>query len=212
MVSIDNGACLCQQLSPISKLMEYDMRPSKRDELIEKALEVFYHNGFHGTGMDMLAAETGISKTSMYKHFRTKEALILAALHLRDEQFRSWLFRRMEELGATARGQLIAMFDALKEWFAQDGFRGCIFIKASSEYQEASDPIYMHSAEHKRLFLSHIRDLAQKAGAADPDGLAAGLLILKEGAVVMAQLRYRKNPAMIAKAAAKTLLAEALGR
>lgn len=187
------------------------MRPSKRDELVEKALKVFYRNGFHATGMDMLAVETGISKTSMYKYFRTKEDLILAVLRLRDDEFRSWLFRRMEELGTTPRGQLVAMFDGLREWFAEEGFRGCMFIKASAEYQEVGDPVYMQSAEHKRLLLAHIRSLADKAGARDPDTLARTLLLLKEGAIVMAHLMRGENQAMDAKAAAKTLLAEALG-
>ena len=51
------------------------MRPSKRDELVRKALEIFYRDGFHATGMDQLSAESGISKTTMFKHFRTKEEL-----------------------------------------------------------------------------------------------------------------------------------------
>ncbi len=187
------------------------MRPSKRNELVEKALQVFYDNGFHATGMDRLVAETGISKTSMYKHFRTKEDLILAALRLRDEHFRKWLFRRMKELGTTPRGQLIALFDALKEWFAQEGFRGCMFIKAAAEYQEADDPIYRQSVVHKRLLFDHIAHIAGKAGAEDPDGLTGHLLILKEGAIVAAQLQITSNPAMDAKVAAKTLLAAALG-
>lgn len=188
------------------------MRPSKRDELVEKALGVFYQNGFHATGMDRLVALTGISKTSMYKHFRTKEELILATLRLRDAEFRHWLFRRMEELGATPRGQLIAMFDALKEWFAKDDFRGCLFIKAASEYQERDDPIFRQALAHKRDLLTHISDLAQRAGAAHPERLARGLLLLKEGATVNAHVGYADNPAMDAKAVAKTLLAEALGR
>ncbi len=65
------------------------MCPSKRDELLQKALKIFYRAGFHATGMDLFAAETGISKTSMYKYFRTKEDLILAVLRPRDENFRN---------------------------------------------------------------------------------------------------------------------------
>ncbi|PCI33595.1 MAG: TetR family transcriptional regulator [Alphaproteobacteria bacterium] len=187
------------------------MRPSKRDELVQKALTVFYRNGFHATGMDMLVVETGISKTSMYKHFRTKEDLILATLRLRDDQFRTWLFRRMEELGSTPRGQLIAMFDALKEWFALDGYRGCMFIKASAEYQDPKDPIYAQSAEHKHLLFDYVCDLAKQAGAAKPETLARRLLILKEGAIVTAHLDHGSNPAMDAKAVAKSLLVQALG-
>jgi len=185
------------------------MRPTKREELVQKALKVFYRNGFHATGMDMLVAETGVSKTSMYKHFRTKEDLILATLRLRDEQFRNWLFRRMEELGVTPGGQLLAMFDALGEWFTQPDFRGCMFIKASAEFQEAEHPIHAQSAEHKRLLYTHVRVLAEEASVADPDALARQLLLLKEGAIVTAHLGHSKDPAGDAKAAAAVLLAVA---
>ena len=127
------------------------MSASKRDILVKKALEVFYRNGFHATGMDMLVTETGVSKTSMYKHFRTKEDLILASLRLRDELFRNWLTRRMEELADTPRGQLLAMFDALGEWFEQDDFNSCMFIKAAGEFPVADHPIRARAAEHKGL-------------------------------------------------------------
>ena len=117
----------------------------------------------------------------------------------------------MQQLGSTPRSQLIAMFDALKEWFAKAGFQGCMFIKASAEYQEGQDPIYKKSVVHKRQILKHIGDLAAKAGAENPNALARRLLILKEGAIVMAYLNLTSNPAMDAKATAKILLADALG-
>lgn len=182
------------------------MRPTKRDELVQKALQVFYRNGFHATGMDMLVAETGISKTSMYKHFRTKEDLILAALRLRDEQFRNWLYRRMEQLADSPRGQLVAMFDALQEWFDEPGYRGCMFIKASSEYQDAGHLIHRQSADHKRLLQDHVAALARRAGLSEPDALARQLLLLKEGAIVTAHLGHAAAPAQDAKAAALRLL------
>jgi AcrR family transcriptional regulator len=182
------------------------MRPTKRDELVQKALKAFYQNGFHATGMDKLVEDTGISKTSMYKHFRTKEDLILAVLRLRDEQFRNWLYRRMEDLADTPKEQLIAMFDALEEWFAEPGYKGCMFIKASSEYQEASHPIHKQAADHKRLLERHMSDLAGKAGLDDPDTIARQLLLLKEGAIVTANLGHTDHPAREAKAAARQLL------
>ncbi|MDX1711615.1 MAG: TetR family transcriptional regulator [Rhodovibrionaceae bacterium] len=182
------------------------MRPTKRDELVQKALRVFYRHGFHATGMDRLVAETGISKTSMYKHFRTKEELILAALRLRDEQFRNWLYRRMEEIAPTPRGQLLAMFQVLGEWFAQPDFQSCMFIKASGEYPEPGHPIHAQSAEHKRLIFTHLRDLARQAGARDPDVLARQLVLLKEGAIVTAHLGYADDSAGDALAAARVLI------
>lgn len=182
------------------------MRPTKRNELVQKALKAFYQNGFNATGMDTLVKETGISKTSMYKHFRTKEDLILAVLRLRDENFRNWLYRRMEELAETPRDQLIAMFDALEEWFSEPGYKGCMFIKASSEFQDASHPIHKQSADHKRMLERYVTELATKAGLPEPDKLARQLLLLKEGAIVTAHLGHTENAARDAKAAATTLL------
>lgn len=182
------------------------MRPTKRDELVQKALQTFYRNGFNATGMDMLVAETGISKTSMYKHFRTKEDLILAVLRLRDEHFRNWLYRRMEELAKTPAQQLIAMFDALEEWFSEPGYRGCMFIKASSEFQDAGHPIHMQSADHKRMLEDHVTRLARQADLSEPELLARQLLLLKEGAIVTAHLGHTENAAQDAKAAARRLI------
>lgn len=186
------------------------MRPNKRDELVRKALQVFYRDGFHATGMDRLVVETGVSKTSMYKHFRTKEELILAVLRLRDENFRNWFVRRIEELADTPADQLLAAFDVLGEWFCEDNFRGCMFIKAGAEYQEADDPIHVQASEHKRLLLEYFTDLCRKAGAPDPDRLACQLLLLKEGAIVTAVLLRNCDPARDAKEAAQVLLQNAL--
>ena len=186
------------------------MRPNKRDELVRNAKAIFYRNGFHATGMDMIVAETGISKTSMYKHFRTKDDLILATLRLRDEEFRNWLFRRMAEQDATPREQLLAMFDALGEWFDQPDFRGCMFIKASSEYQEAENAIHAQCTEHKRLLFDQLRDIAKAAGAVDPATLAQHLLLLKEGAIVTAHLGNRSGTIQNAKTAASALIEAAL--
>ena len=186
------------------------MRTTKRDEVVGKALKTFYAHGFHATGMDRLVAETGISKTSMYKHFRSKEELILAALQLRDTQFRNWLFQRMAALGNTPREQLLAMFDALGEWCREPGFRGCFFVKAAAEFQDPVHPIHVQAAAHKALLLKHLRKLATEAGAAAPADLARQLLLLKEGAIVSAQVEGCAEAAAQAKAAAATLLDRAL--
>jgi len=182
------------------------MRPSKRDELVRKALQVFYENGFHATGMDMLVRETGVSKTSMYKHFRTKEDLILAVLRLRDETFRNFLYRRMEELGDTPRDQLLALFDVLDEWFQMPDFHGCMFIKASGEFQDSAHSINAISREQKQLILAHLIDIARSAGSPDPEGLARQLVLLKEGAIVMAHMNVDETIVSAAKSAASSLI------
>ncbi len=182
------------------------MSQNKRAELIQKSLILFYRNGFHATGMDLVAKETGVSKTSIYKHFRTKEELILAVLRLRDENFRNWFFRRMEDLADTPRGQLLAMFDALEEWFTQDGFQGCMFIKASAEFQDRNHAINQQAMAHKNLLTDHFRKLAELGGYPDPDALARQLLILKEGAIVIAAMSHTNTPARQARHVAEMLL------
>lgn len=185
------------------------MRPSKRDELVRKALEVFYKHGFTACGMDFLVSETGISKTSMYKHFRTKEDLILAALRLRDELFRNNLFRRVDELAAQPGDKLLAIFDVLAEWFEEEGFQGCMFIKAAAEFQQTGHPIYALSREHKRIILTYMIELAQAAGAKKPQAVAEQILLLQEGAIVAAHMGISDAPAADAKVAAACLLKEA---
>jgi len=184
------------------------MSQNKRTELIRKALLLFYRNGFHATGMDLVAKETGVSKTSIYKHFRTKEELILAVLRLRDENFRSWLYRRMDELSQTPKGQMLAMFDILKEWFEEDNFQGCMFIKASAEFQEKDHAINVHAYAHKQMLVDHLANLAAQAGYPHPEDLARKLLILKEGAIVIAAMSHDCASAREAKAVAEVLLAQ----
>jgi len=182
------------------------MRPNKRDVLVRNALEVFYRDGFHATGMDKLVAETGISKTSMYKHFRTKEEMILAVLRLRDERFRNWFCRRVEEIGDSPRDRLLAVFDALHEWFTSPEFKGCMFIKAAAEYQDPEDPIHIQAATHKRMLLEYVQDIAEQAGASDPGALTRQLMLLKEGAIVIAVMLGNGEAASDAKAAARVLV------
>lgn len=182
------------------------MRANKRDELVQKALTVFYQNGFNATGMDMLVKETGISKTSMYKHFKTKEDLILAALRLRDELFRNMVLRRMEELSDTPKGQVLALFDALAEWFDSQEFHGCMFIKASCEFQDQNHAIRRQSAEHKLLIAEHIQKLLVEAGYGDAEALTRQLMVLKEGAIIASHVSQSKTAAEDAKTVAQMLL------
>lgn len=182
------------------------MRPSKRDELVSKALDVFYSSGFQATGLDKIVSETGISKTAIYNHFRTKEDLILAALRLRDERFRNWLFRRMEELADTPKGQLIALFDALGEWFNSDEFQGCIFVKVASEYQDHTDPIFRQATEHKRLIKDHLLALAEACELQNAQNIVCQLLVLKEGAIIAAYLQMVDDPVKHARDAALALI------
>jgi AcrR family transcriptional regulator len=145
----------------------------------------------------------------MYKHFRTKEEMILAVLRLRDERFRNWFCRRIEEIAETPEDRLLAVFDALQEWFKSSEFKGCMFIKAVSEFQDPKDPIHIQSATHKRMLLEFVQGLAAQAGVADSGALARQLMLLKEGAIVTAVMQGNAEAATEAKVAARILVTAA---
>ena len=182
------------------------MRPNKREELLQKALEAFNRHGFQAAGMDLLVRETGISKTSMYKHFDTKDDLILAVLELRDAQFRDWLVRRMQALGETPIARILALYDVLEEWFAKPDFKGCMFIRAAAEFQDKTHPIRQHSARHKQQIEDMLKGLVIEAGLDNPGLLARQLVLLKEGAIIAAHVQQSPTAAADAKTAARVVL------
>ena len=182
------------------------MRASKQQELVEKAMAVFYRHGFAATGMERLVEETGISKRSMYNYFGTKEALIVAVLRHRDRQFCDWLTGRVEALAVAPGERLLAIFDALDEWFTEPGFQGCLFIKAAAEFQQKNDPVRAEALAHKRLLHRYFRKLAKAAGAHDPSLVARRLLVIKDGAIVAAEMGYNKRAARDARQLAAVML------
>lgn len=187
----------------------------KRDQLVETALTLFSREGFHATGIDRVLEVAEVAKMTLYKHFRSKEELILAVLRLRDERWRNRFMRGVEKRAKDPRGRLLAMFDELADWFADPGFSGCMFINASAEYAELDCPIHAACAEHKRLVEKYVRELAERAGAGHPGAgvLAAQLCLLMEGAIVMTRVCPDDNrgcAAASAKQAAELLIDHAL--
>jgi AcrR family transcriptional regulator len=185
------------------------MATSRRDHLVETALELFYRHGFHATGIDCILAASGVAKMTLYKHFRSKEDLILAVLRLRDERFREWFKGSVESRARSPRKLLIAIFDVLEEWFSAAGFQGDMFTHAAAEYGDPAHPIHVAAADHKAAIRCYFQDLASAAGARDPDALANQLALLAEGAVVTAHVTGNMRSARHARRIAKMLLKNA---
>ena len=185
------------------------MASARRDHLVDTALRLFCENGFHATGIDRILAAAGVAKMTLYKHFKSKDELILATLRRRDEQFRNWFMRAVERRAKTPRARLRAIFDVLEDWFRGESFTGCTFINASAEFADHDDPIHAAAAEHKRLVQAYVRDLAAAAGAADPDALAGELMLLMEGAIVLAHVAGQTDAAGQAGRTADKLLDQA---
>ncbi len=184
---------------------------TSRRELVETALKLFYQEGFHATGIDRILAEAGVAKMTMYKYFKSKDELILAVLRRRDETFRNWFMRQVEDRASTAQARLLAIFDVYDDWLhSDDASHGFLFINATAEFADQDNPIHAAAAETKRLVLGYVRELAAQAGAQAPQALAIQLVLLLEGATVTAQVTGDRDAIWEGKKAAELLVQAAL--
>lgn len=184
------------------------MKSQRREHLIDTAIGLFCEHGYHGTGIDRILSEAGVSKKTLYTHFRSKEELIMAALRKYDGLFRNDFMRQVDRAGKTPREKLLAVFDVAEDWFAQKKFFGCMFINVIGEYSQDDSPIRDISKQFKRSMRDYIKELCVQAGAAEPDALADQLALLLEGATVTAQVSQKVDSAGTAKEIARRLVAQ----
>lgn len=161
------------------------MAVKTRQRLIEAAKRRFYHDGFRNVGIDAILSDVGISKAAFYKHFESKDELMIAVLDDVD-QFLQKQFRQMvrERGGRSAEGQLRALLDVAQQIMEAEDFHGCIFVNAAFEFPLPHDPAHEAALRHKRGLEDFFYELAERAGAADPTGLAKELGMVIEGAYV----------------------------
>lgn len=184
---------------------------ARREHLIDTAIDLFAERGFHATGIDTILERSGVSKKTLYRHFRSKDELILAALKKYDGLFRNGFMRQIEDRAAAPRDRLLAVFDVAEAWFRQNNFYGCMFINAIGEFSAAGTPIRQVCKEFKAMMRGFIHELCLQADVPDPAGLAEELALLLEGAIVTAQVSQdRSRAAQVAKAAAGALIGQAM--
>lgn len=179
---------------------------AKRAHLLATAQRLFYRDGFRPVGIDTLLAEAGVAKMTLYHHFASKEALIVAVVEKLDAEVRAGLGAAIAGAGRSPARRLLAVFDWLRRWFETDDFRGCAFIRALSEYPDPAHPIHQAAWRHKQAVNALLRQLAADAGAARAGDLADALSLLIDGAIVAAHATNSSTPALTARAAAAALL------
>lgn len=178
-----------------------------RERLLLNALELFSLRGFHATGIDTILAQSQVAKTTMYRHFKSKEDLIVSVLRKRDEDFRNWLMQTLDRTDTQGSEKLLMVFDVYQQWAERSDFNGCLFVKASSEFPDVDSPIHVFCAEHKRLMTRYIRSLTASSGTtAPPDDLADQIMMLLDGATALVQINRRPHVFEGAKESARKLV------
>jgi AcrR family transcriptional regulator len=180
-----------------------------RQRILETADRLFYQEGVRAVGIDRIIAEAEVAKMSLYKHFPSKDELILAVLRYREAEFQTSFEAALNRHTKTLKDPLRAFFAALKDWFASTGFRGCAFINAAVELADVNHPGYAFVRGHKQRFAEFLRGVVeQRIGkAAAKVAPAVGLLV--EGAIVSAVIQGSPETADVARDAALKLVAEA---
>ena len=184
---------------------------SKKELLVETALELFNQRGYALTGIDLILQKSGISKRTLYKYFPSKTDLVLAVLKKYEEDFYEWLVKASSEGGNTPEEQLIAIFDAAKTWFRRSNFYGCLMIQAAGEFTDKRSAIRRLCKEAKGLQREYMKKLAQNAGLKNPEQLANQIALLFEGALVTSQVSDVPRIADDAKKAVIALIDGARG-
>lgn len=150
------------------------------------AAGLFYRQGIHAVGVEAIAAEAGVTKKTLYACFGSKDRLVTAYVLERDQRWRQWLTRWVDERCGSGQDKLLGVFDALGAWIDRDDFRGCAFVNALAELPAVDHPAHTVIVEQKRWMRDYLERLARQAEAADPEGVAHSALLLYEGATVAA--------------------------
>lgn len=175
-----------------------------RERLLAAAGELFYAEGVHTVGIDRVIERAGVAKATLYSAFGSKDELIRAYLTRRYE---GWETRMTEVLAAyeTPRDRLLGVFDWMGEVLRHPDFHGCAFMNATAE-DRPGGPTHDPADTYRAAVRSMFRDLAEAAGAADPDRLASQLALLYDGAMVAARMDRKPDTAATAREIAAALL------
>lgn len=185
---------------------------AKRLHLITTAFQLFYKKGVHAVGINEILSESGVAKKTLYHHFASKDALVLAVLVYRDQCFCHWLAARLDA-ATSGIDKADALFDALDDWFNDRvevllPFHGCFFINVSGEFSASDHPIHQQCAQHKQNVATLLRGQFDALGidASLSTPITDDLCLLKEGAITLAYVQGDRGAALKAKGMAEKLI------
>jgi AcrR family transcriptional regulator len=158
-----------------------------RTRILDAAYDLFSRRGIRGVGIDAVVARSGVSRMTLYRHFRSKEDLVLAYLECREQQWtQGWLQVEVQRRATLPQERLLAIFDVFDGWFHEEGFEGCAFINVMLETADDRGGIYDASNAYLANIREFLQGLARGAGIADADDFSRKWHILMKGSIVAA--------------------------
>lgn len=185
---------------------------STRERIVAAANTLFYREGIRGVSVDAVAEEAGITKRSLYYHFKSKDDLIEAYLGYRDQPnldaYRRWFD---EKQGSTAE-KVVAIFENLAQVASHPKWRGCGFLRTSAELANLpGHPAIVRGAAHKKKIERWLADCLAADDVAAPEALARQIILLIDGSFSVVML-HREPGYMLSAAQAARVLVETASR
>ncbi|MFI1459584.1 TetR/AcrR family transcriptional regulator [Nocardia carnea] len=178
--------------------------------ILDTAAELFYTRGIHAVGVDTIAAESGVTKRTLYDRFGSKDGLLVTYLEQRDRRWRTLIETRLADRTDPVE-RILTPFDVMPEWLP-DNSRGCSFINAFAELPEPDHPGRQVIVAEKTWLYELFDQLLAEAGAADHETVAVQLLSLHEGAIISYSITERRDAAAAVRTAAVQLIRAATTR
>jgi AcrR family transcriptional regulator len=161
--------------------------PAARQRILASAYDLFSRKGIRAVGVDEVIENAEVAKATLYRHFPSKDDLVLAFLEQREELWtHAFVAAGARERGNTPEESLLAIFDVFHDWFQRDDFEGCSFVNVLLETADLEHPVGAASAVHLENIRSFVRTLAEEAGLRDPSEFALSWHILMKGSIVQA--------------------------
>lgn len=154
--------------------------------IMSVAYELFSQRGVRDVGVNELIERSGVAKATFYRHFPSKDSLVLAFLEQRDKQWTvNAIVSEARRRGTTPTEQLLAIFDVFGDWFLREDFEACSFINVLLEMGPAH-PLGQASIDYLAKIRGHVQALAEEAGLQRPDEFARSWHILMKGSIISA--------------------------
>jgi len=158
-----------------------------RERILEAAYQLFSQHGIRAVGIDSIIERSGVARMTLYRHFASKDALVLAFLERREQRWtHNWLQREVEQRASDPGERLLAIFDVFDGWFQVPEFEGCSFINVLLEIADPSDVVHRASRDYLARIRGFIERLAIEAGVSDAADFARQWHILMKGSIVAA--------------------------
>lgn len=175
------------RLSQVVEGNETTGTSAARERLVSAAYELFSQRGVQAVGIDAIIERSGVARQTMYRHFASKQELVLAFLERREQLWtRDWLEAEVARQASDPREQLLAIFDVFDRWFRASDFEGCSFINVLLEHPNGEHPVHRAAAAYLAGIRQFLEGLARQAGIPDAQGFAREWHILMKGSIVAA--------------------------